>query len=79
MNFHKRALIRQIAGWTSFAIGAAGLILPVLPGWFFLGIGALLLAPHVRMFRRLAACIHVRLPALRGRLRAFRNFKSPPR
>ncbi|MFH1970684.1 MAG: hypothetical protein ABIJ53_10250 [Verrucomicrobiota bacterium] len=79
MNFYKRALIRQIAGWTLIAIGMAGLILPVLPGWPFLGAGALLLAPHVRLFRRFAAWIHFRFPALRGRLRAFRDFQPPSR
>jgi len=78
LNFYKRALIRQIAGWTLIAIGVAGLILPVLPGWLFLGAGALLLAPYVRLFRRFAAWIHVRFPVLRGRLRAFRDFKPPP-
>ncbi|MDP2990574.1 MAG: hypothetical protein Q8O57_08430 [Kiritimatiellota bacterium] len=79
MNFYKRALIRQIAGWTLIAIGVAGLILPVLPGWLFLGAGALLLAPHVRLFRRFAAWIHARFPVLRAHLRKFRYFKSPPR
>ena len=73
LNFHKRALIRHITGWILIAIGVAGLILPVLPGWPFLGAGVLLLAPHIRMFRRFAVWIHVRFPALRGRLRAFRN------
>jgi len=77
-NFYKRALIRQVVGWTLLAIGVAGLILPVLPGWPFLGAGALLLAPHVRLFRRLAAWMYARFPALRGRLRAFRDFKPPP-
>ena len=79
MNFYKRALIRQIAGWSLIAVGVAGLIMPVLPGWPFLGAGALLLAPHVRLFHRFAAWMHVRFPALRTRLRAFRDFKKPPR
>jgi len=72
-------LIRQVAGWILIAIGVAGLILPVLPGWLFLAAGALLLAPHVRLFHRVAACLHVRFPALRTRLRKFRNFKPSPR
>jgi len=72
-------LIRQISGWTLIAIGVVGWLLPVMPGWLFIGAGALLLAPHVRLFHRFAALIHVRFPALRARLRAFRNFKRPPR
>ncbi|MFA5044183.1 MAG: hypothetical protein WC381_04805 [Kiritimatiellia bacterium] len=79
MNLYKRALIRQIAGWTLIAIGVAGWILPVVPGWLFVGAGALLLAPHVRLFHRFAAWIHVRFPMLRVRLRKFRVFKKPPR
>jgi len=78
-NFYKYALIRQIAGWTLLAVGVAGLILPVLPGWPFLGAGALLLAPHVRLFRRFAAWIHARFPALHERLCKFKDFKKPPR
>jgi uncharacterized membrane protein YbaN (DUF454 family) len=76
LKFYQRALIRQIAGWSLMAIGVAGLILPVLPGWPFLGAGALLLAPHVRLFRRLAAWIYVRFPASRGRLRRLRIWKA---
>ena len=79
LSFYKRVLIRQIAGWILIAIGVAGLILPVLPGWLFLGAGALLLAPHVRLFRRFAAWMHARFPALRGRLHVFRKFQPPPR
>ncbi|MBU4212663.1 MAG: hypothetical protein L6437_09940 [Kiritimatiellae bacterium] len=78
LNYYKRALIRQITGWTLIVIGVAGLILPVFPGWPFLGAGALLLAPNVRLFRRFAAWMHARFPALRGRLRAFWDFKPPP-
>jgi len=77
LNFYKRALIRQIAGWTLIAIGVAGLILPVIPGWLFLGAGALLLAPHVRLFHRFSAWIHARFPALRAQLRKFRSGKPP--
>lgn len=79
LNDYKRALIRHIAGWTSLAIGVAGLLLPVIPGWLFLGAGALLLAPHVRLFHRFAAWIHWRFPVLRKRLRMFRHFKNTHR
>ncbi|MBI2440700.1 MAG: hypothetical protein HYV35_04935 [Lentisphaerae bacterium] len=77
MNFIKRPLIRQIAGWTLLAIGVVGIIIPVLPGWLFLGAGALILAPYVRAFRRLAAWLHIRFPGWRGRLRRFQHF--PPK
>ncbi len=79
LSDYNRTLIRHIAGWTLLAIGVAGLILPVIPGWLFLGAGALLLAPHVRRFHRFAAWIHWRFPVLRKKLRIFRDFKKQKR
>lgn len=71
--------MRQIIGWALLVTGVAGLFLPVLQGWLFIGIGALLLAPHVRRFHRLAAWIHLRFPVLRKGLRKFRHFHSSSR
>ena len=64
LNPNKSTMIRQISGWTLIILGVAGLFLPVLQGWLFIGAGALLLAPHIRMFHRLAAWIHLRFPFL---------------
>ena len=69
---------RQIAGWAMIALGVIGLFLPILQGFLFLAIGALLLAPYVRAFRRLSAWVHKRYPHLRGPLRRFRDFKRRP-
>ncbi len=73
-----RAVWRQVAGWSLLALGVLGWLVPILPGWLLIGAGALLLAPHVRMFRRLAALIHARFPALRPGLRRFRARVAPP-
>jgi hypothetical protein len=69
-------ILRQVAGWALIALGVIGLFLPVLQGVLFLAIGALLLAPYVRAFRRFSAWVHKRYPHLRGPLRRFRDFKS---
>jgi len=71
--------LRQIAGWTLIALGLIGTIIPVLPQIPFLALGAVLLAPYIRIFRRLSAWVHKRFPRLRPHLRPFRIFKRPPR
>ena len=68
-----RSLARIVTGWAMLVLGVIGWILPIMPGWLFIGIGALLLAPHIRFFRRMAACIHLRFPSLRAGLRRFRR------
>lgn len=57
---------RHIAGWTLLFLGVAGLFLPVLQGWLFIAVAALLLAPDVPLFGRLLDWIEKRSPALRG-------------
>jgi hypothetical protein len=68
-------LIRQIAGWLLIAIGVVGIFIPVMPQLPFLAAGVLLLAPYIRIFRRLSAWLHRKYPRLRGPLRPFRVFK----
>lgn len=72
-----RSLVRQILGWACIFVGIVGLIIPIMPHTPFLAAGALLLAPHVRIFRRLSAWLHRRFPRWRGPLRRFRDFKRP--
>lgn len=69
-------ILRQIVGWLCIAIGILGIAIPVFPQLPFLAVGALLLAPHVRMFRRLSAWIHKKYPRFRGPLRRFRDIKE---
>lgn len=69
-------ILRQVIGWTLIALGLVGSLVPVMPGMLFIAIGALLLAPHVRVFRRFSAWIHKKFPHMRGPLRRFRDFKQ---
>lgn len=57
---------RQLAGWGLLALGVVGLVLPILPGWVFIGWGAVTLAPDVPFFARLLDRIARRLPPLRA-------------
>jgi uncharacterized membrane protein YbaN (DUF454 family) len=70
---------RQVLGWLLIVIGIIGIFVPVMPQIPFLLAGALLLAPHVRIFGRLSARFHRRYPEHRKKMRIFRRFKHPPR
>jgi uncharacterized membrane protein YbaN (DUF454 family) len=68
-----RRALRHTLGWGALAVGVAGLVLPVIQGWLFIALGALLLAPDVPFFAKLLDRIERRFPALRhpiARLRA---------
>ncbi|MCS6771511.1 MAG: hypothetical protein NZ740_05745 [Kiritimatiellae bacterium] len=70
---------RQVAGWLLLGLGALGLLIPFIPGSLLIAVGALLLAPHVRPFRRMSAWFHKRFPHLRRPMRRFRPFKKANR
>jgi hypothetical protein len=59
-------IARQFCGWGLLALGVAGLILPILPGWFFIAWGILILAPDVPFLGRLLDGLAKRVPALRS-------------
>ena len=71
--------LRLTAGWLCITIAVVGLIIPVMPHTPFLALGAILLAPYVRLFRRLSAWVHKHFPRMRRHLRPFRIFKRPLR
>jgi uncharacterized protein len=69
-------LLRHILGWFLLVLGVAGLVLPILPGWLFIALGALLLAPDVPLFGRLVSRVEDRMPRVRTFLaRARRRFR----
>lgn len=65
--------LRLIAGSCLLALGVLGLFLPVLQGWLLIGLGAILLAREVPLFRRLSHWVEDRYPRLGGPLRKFRR------
>ncbi len=72
---HLSPIVRQAAGWALIGAGAVGMLVPMVPGSLFLAVGALLLAPYVKSFRRMSAWFHKHFPSLRGSMRPFRRFK----
>ncbi|HEV3004139.1 MAG TPA: hypothetical protein VGX78_06735 [Pirellulales bacterium] len=58
-------IVRHVVGWTSLAIGLAGLLLPILPGWPFIIWGVFALAPDIPVFARLLDLFERKVPRLR--------------
>ena len=71
-------LTRHVLGWSLLVLGVAGLALPILQGWLFIGLGALLLSPEVAFFKRLVLWIERRFPPVAGPLQRLRARLSRP-
>jgi len=61
-NMHVPATVRVIIGVTLLLLGVAGLFLPILQGWLFLALGALVLSKDVPLFNRFYTWITRRFP-----------------
>lgn len=61
--------IRLTLAAISIIVGIAGLLLPILPGWLFFGIAALLLFPEAPLAQRVLEKIENRFPSTRRLLR----------
>jgi hypothetical protein len=72
-KLRRSRLGRQFAGWGFMALGVTGLILPILPGWIFIALGAVTLAPDVPFFARLLDRVAERVPALRSAIERVRG------
>ena len=68
-----RSVVRHVLGWSLLILGVAGLVLPVLQGWLFIALGALLLSPDVPVFARLLTWIESRFPPLRSAIHRARR------
>jgi uncharacterized protein YqgC (DUF456 family) len=62
-------LIRLTLAAVSVAVGVAGLILPILPGWLFFAIAAVLLFPETPFAQRVLRKIEDRFPSSKRVLR----------
>lgn len=51
------SLLRRVGGWGLIVLGISGIILPALPGVFFLVLGVAVLGPRDPLLRRLAFSI----------------------
>jgi uncharacterized membrane protein YbaN (DUF454 family) len=73
-----RKIIRIAAGCFFLLLGLIGTIIPILPQVPFLLIGALLLAPYVRIIRKLLAYLHRKYPQSRRITRWFEKYVAGP-
>lgn len=72
----EKSLIRIIAGWTFFVLGVLGLFLPILQGWLFISIGAVLLAPYVPFFQRILDWVKKKFPQIAHHADKLANNKA---
>jgi uncharacterized membrane protein YbaN (DUF454 family) len=62
-------ILRFTLAFISVLVGIAGLLLPILPGWLFFGIAALLLFPEAPLAQRVLEKIEIRFPSMKRLLR----------
>jgi uncharacterized membrane protein YbaN (DUF454 family) len=58
------SLVRISIGTVCILLGVAGLILPILQGWLFLGLGLVILAPVIPLFDRIVCRLESKYPQL---------------
>ena len=64
---------RQAAGWGLLALGAVGIVMPVMPGWIFIAWGAVILAPDVPFISGLLDRLAEKVPQLRSAIERARG------
>ena len=57
-----RRVLRIALGTLLMILGLVGLVLPVLQGWLFLGMGGLVLAQDIPIFAKMTCWITARFP-----------------
>ena len=62
-------IVRLTLAAMSLAVGVAGLVLPILPGWLFFAIAAMLLFPNTPFAQRVLRKIEDRFPSSKRMLR----------
>ncbi len=80
MHYSKRVLwliARQAFGWTLLAIGIAGLVLPILPGWLFIAWGTITLAPDFPFIRRMLHRVERKFPQLKSAIHRLGGHRRP--
>lgn len=67
-------IVRISLGTILILLGIPGLVLPILQGWLFLALGALLLSVDVPFFDRLVRWIEEKVPPVKKPVQRLRNF-----
>ena len=66
-------ILRFTAVAVSLALGVIGLIMPILPGWIFFGVAALILFPNAGIAQRAMTGIEHRMPRVARILRVLQK------
>lgn len=69
-----KRLVRIFAGFVLIILGLVGLIVPILQGWLFLALGALVLSPDIPLFARMVDWIEKHFPAIKDKIQRIRQF-----
>ncbi len=69
-------IVRLVLAFLSTVIGIAGLVLPLLPGWLFFGVAAMLLFPDTPLARKILMRIEQRFPSTKSLLRRLFEKRS---
>ena len=67
-------LVRISLGTILILLGIPGLVLPILQGWLFLALGALLLSVDIPLFDRLVRWIEQKVPPVKNPVERLRNY-----
>ena len=67
-------LVRISLGTILILLGIPGLVLPILQGWLFLALGAVLLSVDVPFFDRMVRWIERKVPPVKKPVERLRNF-----
>jgi uncharacterized protein YqgC (DUF456 family) len=73
-----KRLLRIFAGLVLIILGLVGLVVPILQGWLFLALGALILSPDIPIFARIVAWIEKRFPMVKDQVKRIRKFLDLP-
>ncbi len=74
MRAHLFRFCRLVLGIFFLALGLLGLVVPILQGWLFLALSALVLSPDIPLLARLVDWIGRRFPALQHPIQRWRRF-----
>jgi uncharacterized membrane protein YbaN (DUF454 family) len=69
-----RRIVRISLGSIAIVLGLVGLVVPILQGWLFLALGALLLSVDVPFFARVVTWIEDRVPPVKKPLQRLRDY-----
>jgi uncharacterized membrane protein YbaN (DUF454 family) len=69
-----KRLIRLTLGTTAMILGVVGLVVPILQGWLFLALGAVLLSVDIPFFDRLVTWIEEHIPPVKKPVERLRNY-----